>query len=505
MDNKKTNKAVIYVRVSSKEQEREGFSIPAQKKLLNDYALNNNLCVVKVFEESESAKTAGRSQFKAMLSFLETHPEVEHILVEKTDRLYRNLKDYNLLDPVDWPHLTIHLVKENEMLSRDSKSHQKLIHGIKVLMAKNYSDNLSEEVQKGMNEKARQGLWPSCAPIGYINNRENHTIEPDPKYSPLIQRAFELASTGQFSLSKLKKMLFNEGLRSRKAKAEFSKSQMRRVLTNPIYYGDFVWKGHYHKGSHKPLISKQLFDNVQVHMGFAKRSKMNKFNFAFTNIMTCAHCGCAITAQEKRKKSGRTYVYYHCTSGKGSCDHVTYIREEKVDGWIAEALSQIEIPESVIEWTKQALMESHKQKREYHNQQVQLLETQYKKLQSKIDKAYEDKLEGNVDSDFWTAQNSRLQQEQSKIETQLTTLRQANTAYLEQGVKLMELARKASTLFKSMTPEEKKELVNLVLSNPRIENGSLRFDFKKPFSMFTGVTNLENWRGGRDSNPRPSA
>gem|GEM_PF-5224026 len=69
----------------------------------------------------------------------------------------------------------------------------------------------------------------------------------------------------------------------------------------------------------------------------------------------------------------------------------------------------------------------------------------------------------------------------------------------------MELARQAPTLFKSMTADEKKEIVNLVLSNPRIENGSLRYDYKKPFSMFVGVANLENWRGGRDSNPRPSA
>lgn len=240
-------KAVIYVRVSSKEQEREGFSIPAQKKFLTEYALDRNLKVVKIFEESESAKVAGRTQFKAMLEYLRTHKDVCHLLVEKTDRLYRNLKDYNLLDPTDWPHLTIHLAKENEVLSKDSKSHQKLIHGIKVLMAKNYSDNLSEEVKKGMSEKASQGLYPSCAPIGYVNNRQDHTIEPDPKQAPIIRKGFELASSGQYSLAKLKRILFEQGLRSQRSKAELSKSQMQRILINPIYYGDFLWKGEYFK------------------------------------------------------------------------------------------------------------------------------------------------------------------------------------------------------------------------------------------------------------------
>ena len=87
----------------------------------------------------------------------------------------------------------------------------------------------------------------------------------------------------------------------------------------------------------------------------------------------------------------------------------------------------------------------------------------------------------------------------------MASLRTANASYVEKGVQLMELARQAPMLFKSMTPDEKREIVNLVLSNPRIENGSLRYDFKKPFSMFVNVTDLEKWRSGRDSNPRPPA
>lgn len=430
-----------------------------------------------------------------MIKFLSENNEIQHLLVEKTDRLYRNLKDYNLLDPTDWPHLSIHLAKENEVLSKESKSHQKLIHGIKVLMAKNNSDNLSEEVQKGMNQKASQGLWPSCAPLGYINNRQHHTIEPDTKQSAIITRAFDLASKGEFSLSKLKRLLFNEGLRSSRSKSELSKSQMQRVLSNPIYSGDFIWKGILYKGKHQPLVSKELFDRVQIQMGFAKRSKLTKFNFAFTNTMTCGHCGCSITAQEKRKKSGLKYVYYHCASGKDKCNDITYVRQEKIDSWISEALSQIEIPEHIIEWTKQALLDSHKQEREYHQSQLQILEGRYRTTQNKINKTYEDKLEGQIDTDFWSLQNERLNKELIQVESQIASLRTANAAYVDKGVQLMELARQAPTLFKTMTDDEKRELVNLVLSNPRIENGSLRYDFKKPFNMFVNVTHLEKWRG----------
>ena len=102
----------------------------------------------------ETAKKAGRTGFMEMVGFFTKQAKGKHsqhtcriLLVEKTDRLYRNLKDWVTLDDLD---LDIHLVKENVILSRDARSSEKFMHGIKVLMAKNYIDNLSEEVKKGM-------------------------------------------------------------------------------------------------------------------------------------------------------------------------------------------------------------------------------------------------------------------------------------------------------------------------------------------------------------------
>ncbi len=193
-------KAVLYARVSSKEQEREGFSIPAQLTLLREYAIKNDLKIVSEFVEAETAKKAGRTQFNIMLIYLKNNADVHDLLVEKTDRLYRNFKDYTQLD-VEQLSLSVHLVKEGEILSKDSRSHQKFIHGIKVLMAKNTIDNLSEEVRKGQKEKAEQGIWPSAAPIGYRNRLEDHTIEPDPSRSRYIVRAFEMMAGRQHSLA----------------------------------------------------------------------------------------------------------------------------------------------------------------------------------------------------------------------------------------------------------------------------------------------------------------
>lgn len=138
-----TNKrAVIYARVSSKEQEKEGYSIPAQLKLLKEYATCNGFVVAKEYIDVETAKQTGRAAFGEMVAYLRTHPSTRVMLVEKTDRLYRNLKDWVTVDELD---VEMHFPKEGAVLSRESRSSEKFMHGIKVLMAKNYIDNLSEE------------------------------------------------------------------------------------------------------------------------------------------------------------------------------------------------------------------------------------------------------------------------------------------------------------------------------------------------------------------------
>jgi site-specific DNA recombinase len=425
-------------------------------------------------------------------------------LVEKTDRLYRNFRDYTELD-AEQMGLSIHLVKEGVILSKDSKSGEKFIHAIKVVMAKNYIDNLSEEVRKGQGEKASQGIWPSCAPIGYLNKLDDHTVVPDPAKAPLIKKAFELASTSLYSLSKLKRILYQDGLRSSRAGRELGKEAMARVLRNPIYYGSFSWKGTLYPGKHTPLISKPLFDKTQEAMGYIQRPKLTKHNFTYSGLLTCGHCGCAVTAEQKRKKSGITYIYYHCTNGKGTCDNVVFLREEILADAFAKALQRIQVKPDVVEWTRQALLESSKAEQEFRETSIKSLTTRYQKLDSYISIAYDDNLAGRIGPKLWETKTAQWKLEQQDIEIHLQAQREASTAYLVEGVRLMELASRAADIFGTMNVDEKREMLSLILSNPQVKDGSVRYDYKMPFSMFASVTDLNEWRGVRDSNPRPSA
>jgi site-specific DNA recombinase len=231
--------AVIYARVSSKEQEKEGFSIPAQLKLLREYAAANGFAVAQEYVDVETAKQVGRGAFGEMVSYLKAHLSARVMLVEKTDRLYRNLKDWVTVDELE---VEIHFPKEGVVLSRYARSSEKFMHGIKVLMAKNYIDNLSEETRKGMTEKAEQGLWPSNAPLGYRNvtgTEGRKTIVPDESIAPIIRNLFEWYARGDISIREATKKARAAGLVFRKSRGRIPGSTVAKILRNRIYTGRF--------------------------------------------------------------------------------------------------------------------------------------------------------------------------------------------------------------------------------------------------------------------------
>lgn len=153
----RSNDTVAYARVSTKDQEREGFSIPAQLRLIASYAETKGLRIVQTFVEAESAGKAGRTAFGRMMDTLKRSRTCRTILVEKVDRLYRNARDVVDLDDLG---VEIHFIKENIVVSEDARPSEKLVHRIHVAISEHFLDNLSEETRKGMLEKARAGLWP---------------------------------------------------------------------------------------------------------------------------------------------------------------------------------------------------------------------------------------------------------------------------------------------------------------------------------------------------------
>ncbi len=514
-------KAVLYARVSSKEQEKEGYSIPAQLKILNQYASDHRLNIVQEYVDVETAKKSGRGGFSEMINFLQREAKTKNpgycrvLIVEKTDRLYRNLKDWVILDELD---LEIHFVKEGVILSQDSKSSEKFMHGIKVLMAKNYIDNLSEETRKGMTEKAEQGIYPSFAPFGYVNAECNgkRFIQTDPVVAGQVRRLFEWYATGNYSLRELTIKAQEEGFAFRKSGHKILKSVVHKMLKNPIYYGQFLWNGKLYKGSHEAIITKELFDRVQDVMEEKGRRKTGrqKHNWAFQGMLSCGHCGCAMVAEIKKNR----YVYYHCTRNKGKCPE-KWVREEVVAEQFGLAISAIKIDDAVLRWVTAALKESHADEKKYHNEIIDTLQTQHQKLQHRLDAMYEDKLDGLVDQRFYEIRSTEWKKEQDEIQRKISMHQGASRSYMDEGIKLLELAQRAVILYEKQTMQEKRRILNFVCSNSLWKDGNLIPNYRQPFNILAENSqackkemaifpekngHIDCWLPGTDSNRQPS-
>jgi site-specific DNA recombinase len=468
--------AVIYARVSSKEQEREGFSIPAQLELLRNYAKAQGMIILREFVDIESASVGGRTGFGEMLAFLKKSQNgCRTILVEKTDRLYRNIRDYVAVDDYG---VTIHFVKEGCTLAPDSRSSEQFIHGIKVLMARNYSQNLGEETLKGMLQKARNGLYPSCAPAGYRNVEgpdSKRTIAPDAD-AATITRLFEAFATGQYSLKALAAKARSEGWTIRGHRPH--KSTLHQILRRRIYTGDFDWDGVTYKGTHQALVSLETWQAVQALLDHRVKTKQHRIkrDFAFTGMVRCGHCGCSLVGELKKEK----YVYYHCTGHRGKCPE-PYTREEAMQDQFGASLRELVIPAGVLTWLQEAVLESDLNERGARDREVQRLEEQHRRVQTKLEAIYEDRLEGRISKELYDRKAHDLRTQSLDLLSRMNEMRISAPASVQDAIDLMDLTSRAADLFLEQPTAEKQRFLKLVLKSATWQDGRLCTEFENPF------------------------
>ncbi len=469
-------KAVIYARVSSKEQEL-GYSIAAQQDLLRRYGSELKLAIEE-FSDVETAKTVGRPGFNAMLSYLSKHRECRVVLVEKTDRLYRNLKDHVTLAEAD---LEIHFVKENFILTKDSRSSEKFMHGLNVLMAKNYIDNLSEEVKKGVRTKAGRGLWPSYAPLGYLNTIRadgKRIIAPDPVLGPIVTKIFEWFASGEYSLRTLAQKAYGEGFRFRKSRNKIPLTTLQKILRKRIYTGDFNYGGAIYQGSHEPLVTREVWNRVQEILDGRHANKHRKVthDFVYSGRVKCGHCGCSMVGEVKK---GR-YVYYHCTGYRGKCPE-PYTREEILERQIADVLRDLVVPPAVLAWMQSELVVSDRTEEAARAQTARRQQMELERLQARMDVLYDDRLDGRIDAATYDKKAGEIREQQEQIRQKIRTIEAMTLPSASEADDLMMLTSKAADLYVAQTGAEQRKLLHLVLKEASWKGGELRMLLREPF------------------------
>ncbi len=481
--------AVTYTRVSSKEQLKEGFSIPAQQAILDRYAKEHGIKVVARFSDDETAKARStRTDFTRMVDHLTTREQERTILVEKTDRLYRNLKDYLELDDLG---VSIHFVKEGTVISSESHSSARFLHGIKVLMARNYVENLSEEVKKGMHEKARQGHWPTAAPIAYNNTKAPGGITPDPVMAPVVRELFELAATGSFSISDLTKHAKTAGLRTRRGHP-VAKSKIARLLQHDAYTGTFTWGGRTYQGIYEPIVTHDLFAQVQDVISGRRHPRTQRHEFTYAGLIRCATCDGLLTGDLKKQR----YTYYACKGSKG-CKR--YYPESVFEAETCRVLQSLQIDHAISDWLINDLAEWFDKEQEQRASTIARSNARIEELRRLQARAYEDKLHGTITETQWREHHERWQAE---IEEQTTNAATASREeFLARVRKPFELVQTAHDQYLRQNPTERARLLRTLGSNYTVSDGTLNVAVSSPFDVLLRAAESGDWLGGRESNP----
>ncbi len=345
-------KYCLYARKSSESEERQVLSVDSQVKEMLQIAEREKLNIVEMRRESHSAKDTGqRPVFNELINDIRLG-KFNGLLTWAPDRLSRNAGDLGVLvDLMDQKLLTE--IRTHGQVFTNSPN-EKFLLMILGSQAKLENDNRGINVVRGLKTRVEMGLWPGVAPLGYLNqNRQDKKCQVilDPQRAPVIKQMFERVAYQKHSGRIIYNwMRFELNFRTRGDK-HMALSGIYRALTTPFYYGMFEYpmkSGSWYEGKHKPIITKELYDQVQSQLQRDHVVKQSR-EFAFTKLFTCGHCGSGITAEEKYKqlKDGTTnkYIYYGCTRTRDPHCKNMYIREEDLIQQLLGILDQVDINE----------------------------------------------------------------------------------------------------------------------------------------------------------------
>lgn len=335
MENQGQLRYCLYARKSSESDEKQAMSIDSQLSEMRAVAERDGLNVVCELQEAHSAKESGqRVIYNQMIKGLQ-NDEYDGVLTWAADRLSRNAGDLgSIVDLMDQGKL-----KNIKTYSQTftNNPNEKFLLMILCSQAKLDNDNKSINVKRGIKAKCEMGWRPGVAPLGYINRSFGGVsdIIPDPDRAEIIVEMFHKASQG-WSGRRLQGWLNEQNITTRNGKP-IPLSSILAMLVNPFYYGEFQYPegpdARWYKGAHKPLISRELWDEVQQTRGTNKGVWGSK-QFAFRGLINCGQCGAMFTAQEKFKqlKSGEynRHVYYSCTKRIDPNCQEKYINEDKL-------------------------------------------------------------------------------------------------------------------------------------------------------------------------------
>ena len=475
-------KYILYCRKSTDEKDKQVLSIEAQIAELQEFAIREKLEIVATFSESKTAKIPGRPVFKEVLKKIESG-DADAILSWHPDRLARNSVDGGYL---------IYLLDTGKLLDLkfpsfwfDNTPQGKFMLNLAFGQSKYYVDNLSENVKRGLRQKIRNGVWPSQAPYGYLNNKNTRGIELDREKSKVVKKAFEIFAKEKVSYTDISLLLAKGGIHKRNGKP-IGVSQVHKMLTNQFYIGIMSYNGEYFEGKHDQFISRKLFNQVQKRLELKGTSKFKGHDFAFSGLMRCGECGATITAESHTKhyKNGtnQTFTYYRCTKKLKPCSQ-PYLEEAKLKDQLIGYISSAALPKR---WGKDWLNWLERDKlveQQSAQESLEKFRGEIQTIDGKLNLLLDSYLDGTIDTSTYKSKKNELFVSRQSLEDKIAKTEGGGSHWLEPMTEFIDCALQAQKIARPNTAgDELCSYAKNIGSNFFLKDKQLQIEYKKPYA-----------------------
>ncbi|KPJ55167.1 hypothetical protein AMJ47_01475 [Parcubacteria bacterium DG_72] len=447
--------ALIYCRVSTEEQAKEGYSLDAQEKFCAKFAEDDDYRIVGVFrDEGKSATSLNRQALQDLLAKCQQDDSIDAVFVQETDRLARNTKDHLTIRAI-LQKAGVKLVSVAQPMLDDSPEGN-MIDTILASVNQFQSDLNSRKTKKGLQERFNQGWWPGWVPLGYLNvavggnadgRKAKKIVKKDPEKWDLTKEAFKLYLSDNYSVFEINDTLYKKGLRSKTGK-KVPHSVLTVVLKNPFYAGLMKWNGQEKKGKHDPMISMaehyravRIMENHNQHACRRRKHTFLLRGFAFCNI-----CGQRFTAD---KVSKRNKEYYHCANRDKHSNHGQNIQVEDLEKIVEEQFKTIQFSPSFAKTVIEKVRGIFNNKKDKINKQKQTLYNKKKATESKRDTAEEKLFKGIITDDDFVRIRDKFRTDVQQIQDQVNKLDEQRELDIDAVQEILKLTRNIYETYKT--------------------------------------------------------
>ena len=427
-----------------------------------------------------------------MIDTITLSPEKVAICFDKVDRLSRNVFDKRvslLYDKAVANEIELHFASDGQIIGPSMSAVEKFQFGMSLGLAKYYSDAISDNVKRAFEQKRRVGEWTGTVRVGYLNvmadeeKRLRRDIVLDPERAHLIERLFQLYSTGNYSLASARAEITRLGLRSRDGNV-LSRSNIDLILKDSFYYGIAKSKKYGDYPHRYPtIITRELFDQCQaVFHGRHKATSIPVSDlFMFKGLLRCANCGCVMTPERKKGY----LIYYSCTNAKGICKRV-YVPEKTLLEPVQAVFDAFEtIPKEVEERLLDELRASNEGEVEYHKKELVRIHAENARLQTRADGLVDLLLDKSITKDDYDKKLQETKDKQYRLNNEAEEHMKADHDYKLVIAQVFSISRRMGQIFKSSEPHEKRAFLNYLLQNPTVSGKTLAFTLRKPLMWYS--------------------